>query len=162
MVLFGLRGLAAAPSSPALLRLLGSALQLAAPLVCCRRQLSPLPAPPCFACVQLLRDLPWAPAGHQVQTCQLPLAGLLPDLAATGLAAPGQAPQQVAPLPRLQGLAVGRTDGALRVEGVGAGGGSWSLTFDAATGALSSWQVAAGARVFHTTISCMRCRMLIE
>lgn len=102
-------------------------------------------APGCFL-LQLARDLPWAPAGHEVQAVQLELTGRLPGT--TGEQGGGQAAangEQAEEQHGLQGFAVGRAGDALRVECVQQGGASSSLTFDASSGRLASWVVAAGA-----------------
>ncbi|KAL4457400.1 hypothetical protein ABPG75_012265 [Micractinium tetrahymenae] len=98
---------------------------------------------------RLAHDLPWAPAGHEVQTVQLELAGRLPasqrQQGAAHAAPSAQEQQQEEQQGGLQGIAVGRAGDSLRVECLQAGGASCSLTFDASTGGLSSWVVAAGA-----------------
>ncbi len=96
--------------------------------------------------LQLAQDLPWAPAGHEVQTVQLDLSGRLPanpDEHSAGLAP--VCGEQQREQSRAQGFAVDRAGDSLRVECLQQSGASSSLTFDASTGGLVSWVVVDGA-----------------
>lgn len=90
--------------------------------------------------LQLAADQLWAPAGHEVQTVQLPLGGLLPPR-------PRQ-PER----PQQQGLppvTVQAESDAITVSG----GAGWEMTFSRAAGGLASWTDAAGRQMLAAPLS---------
>ena len=98
--------------------------------------------PPCIEVRVLLAcDCLWAPAGHEVQTAQLTLAGLLPT-GAPSSSAPGAAAVSAAP-PR-----VDENEG-----GVVVAGSDWALHFDAASGGLVGWTGPGGRQLLAAPVA---------
>ena len=93
---------------------------------------------------QLAADTLWAPAGHEVQTVQLALAGLLPPQPAPSSSGGGAQQAATAAPPAVQQDAAGVTV---------SGGGGWELRFDAASGGLASWTAAGGRRVLAAPLA---------
>lgn len=103
-------------------------------------------AEPCIEVqAQLAADALWAPAGHEVQTTQLPLAGLLPAPAA----------QQAAAAQHQQGAAAAPAatvqQGADGVTVSGAAG--WALRFEAGAAGLASWTAADGRQLLAAPLA---------
>lgn len=84
---------------------------------------------------QLSADSLWAPAGHEVQTVQLDVTGLLPAWRLRGGSQQQQVQQPAGGLqPRVQSDSNGITVSSAQDD-------SWSLRFDAAMAGLAGWTV---------------------
>ena len=98
-----------------------------------------LPAP--AASLQLAADQLWAPAGHEVQTVQLPLSGLLP-----------LQERPVPERPQLQDLpplTVQADDGSVCISSAA----GWSLRFSQAAGGLVGWTDGSGRQLLAAPLS---------
>ncbi|PRW56286.1 Beta-galactosidase isoform A [Chlorella sorokiniana] len=90
---------------------------------------------------QLAADQLWAPAGHEVQTVQLPLAGLLRQH-------PSPAPER----PQQQGLpplTVQADDGSVAISS----SAGWGVQFSQAAGGLVGWTDASGRQLLVAPLS---------
>lgn len=102
----------------------------------------PSPCFPSLLALQLAADQLWAPAGHEVQTVQLPLTGLLP---------PQRQPQPQRP--QQQGtppLSVEDEGDSICIRSSRDG---WELRFSQATGGLASWTDGSGRQLLAAPLS---------